>query len=844
MNSRVMRVAWYRFRGTFARQWSGYLSVILLVGVIGGLGMASIAGARRTQSSFPTFLASTDPSQLSFSINAHGPSANVNLTKQLAAVPGVSHVSALIGPDVFPLTSKGTPRLSFDENVAVVSSLDGLLFRQDRFTVVEGHALNTAKPDEVVVDSTAFRRLGVPVGGYFSVGLYTNQQTNSSSFGTAAVAPVFRARVRLMGVVVLNNQVIRDQADNTYGFLILSPALMRRAVAASRASAAPVLYGIQLMPGASVASVEEAAIKLVPPGFTYEFHAISHVVSEAQLSIKPESLALGAFGAIAMLVCLVIAAQAISRQLRRRFDDRRILRALGATTADTVLEDLLGCLGAIVLGAMLAFAVAVSMSPLTPIGPVRSVYPDPGVAVDWLVLGLGVAGLILILGTGAAVASFRESSRLLSGGHRLPRRSNVARGVESLGAPVAGTVGVHFALESEPVRSGVPVRSVLVGSAFAVALVVATVTFASGLSALVSRPALYGWNWNYMLNPSDDVPPQALKALDHDRDVEAWSGYTENNVQLDGQTVPMLIGGVRAKVSPPILSGHGLDASNQIVLGAETMALLGKHVGDTVIATYGTPKDAPVYVPPTKLLIVGTATFPAVGYSTFISDDTSMGTGALLSTGVEPPALQRALTSPDPNLNGPEVVVVRFRPGVSASAGRSNLRHIATLADHIFARDPHGGGNFVTVQGVLQPAQIVNYRSIGSTPVVLALGLAAGAITALGLTLVASVRRRRRDLALLKTFGFTQRQLAAAVAWQATVVAVVGAAIGIPVGIAVGRELWILFARSINAVPYPSVPVWWVVLIGVGSLLFANLVAIVPGRDAARTEVGLVLRAE
>ena len=59
MNSQVSRVAGYRFRATFARRWGGYLTVVLLVGLLGGLAMGAVAGARRTQSSYPAFLAST-----------------------------------------------------------------------------------------------------------------------------------------------------------------------------------------------------------------------------------------------------------------------------------------------------------------------------------------------------------------------------------------------------------------------------------------------------------------------------------------------------------------------------------------------------------------------------------------------------------------------------------------------------------------------------------------------------------------------------------------------------------------------------------------------------------------
>jgi ABC-type lipoprotein release transport system permease subunit len=106
------------------------------------------------------------------------------------------------------------------------------------------------------------------------------------------------------------------------------------------------------------------------------------------------------------------------------------------------------------------------------------------------------------------------------------------------------------------------------------------------------------------------------------------------------------------------------------------------------------------------------------------------------------------------------------------------------------------------------------------------------------------VRRRRRELALLKALGFTQRQLSTSIGWQATVAAVIGCVAGIPLGVVIGRQLWILFARSINVVPSSTVPVLTVVLVGVGAIVFANLVAAIPGRNAARTSTALVLRAE
>jgi ABC-type lipoprotein release transport system permease subunit len=114
----------------------------------------------------------------------------------------------------------------------------------------------------------------------------------------------------------------------------------------------------------------------------------------------------------------------------------------------------------------------------------------------------------------------------------------------------------------------------------------------------------------------------------------------------------------------------------------------------------------------------------------------------------------------------------------------------------------------------------------------------------MGLTLITSVRRRRRDLALLKVLGFTRRQVAAAISWQSSVATAIGTVIGVPLGVVLGRFLWDLFAHEIYAVPSPTVPIASVLLIVASAMVLANVVAAIPGRVAAKTSTALLLRAE
>src|SRR4029078_7883416 len=84
--------------------------------------------------------------------------------------------------------------------------------------------------------------------------------------------------------------------------------------------------------------------------------------------------------------------------------------------------------------------------------------------------------------------------------------------------------------------------------------------------------------------------------------------------------------------------------------------------------------------------------------------------------------------------------------------------------------------------------------------------VAVAALASLTVALNAAVRRRRRDLALLKTVGVTRRPLGWGVVWQATGTMALGLAIGIPAGWVLGRSLWRLFAVQLDVLAAPAAP--------------------------------------
>jgi ABC-type antimicrobial peptide transport system permease subunit len=133
----------------------------------------------------------------------------------------------------------------------------------------------------------------------------------------------------------------------------------------------------------------------------------------------------------------------------------------------------------------------------------------------------------------------------------------------------------------------------------------------------------------------------------------------------------------------------------------------------------------------------------------------------------------------------------------------------------------------------IPPPEVRDLQGVNGLPLALALLLALLAVAAVAHTFLTSVRRRRRELAILKAVGFVTRQVRATVAWQATAIAGSSLIVGLPLGIAAGRWAWTLLAHQFAIGPLPVI-----------SPLVLLAIAVFPAQAAARTRPAAVLRAE
>jgi predicted lysophospholipase L1 biosynthesis ABC-type transport system permease subunit len=368
----------------------------------------------------------------------------------------------------------------------------------------------------------------------------------------------------------------------------------------------------------------------------------------------------------------------------------------------------------------------------------------------------------------------------------------------------------------------VPVRSAIIVSGVAIALFVGTFAFTSNLDQLANTPRLYGWDWTFKAGNGFfpvDVDATVAK-VEQDPAVEAVAGANYGALTIAGrETTAVGIDSLHGEIFPTLLEGREPARDNEIVLGTRTLRRAHASLGETIQVESAGEKQT--------MRVVGRAVFPKLGAGSFAPTNLGEGAATTANNFADPGA-------PDEKYS---IVLIRLRPGADVAAAQARMSRI--LNPQFFC-----GGDDDCVKTAERPGDISNFTRVRGTSLFLA---AAMALIALGLlvhVLVSSVRRRRRDFAVLKTLGFVRRQVSAVTAWQATTMASLALLIGIPVGIALGSVVWRQFAGQLGVAPDVSIPVLALVLAVPATILLANLIAAVPALIAARTRPAAVLRSE
>jgi hypothetical protein len=238
------------------------------------------------------------------------------------------------------------------------------------------------------------------------------------------------------------------------------------------------------------------------------------------------------------------------------------------------------------------------------------------------------------------------------------------------------------------------------------------------------------------------------------------------------------------------------------------------HIGDHI------PIGA---TPAHTATVVGTALLPATSHTDY--DQSAWLTAAGL----------QAVVGPESRLD-PDVyedyVLVKWVKGVNAGA-----------AGHRIAS---GIGRNETEEAVpvTLPTAVTSLSELRSLPLALGVFFALLAAATVAHALVTTVRRRRQELAVLRSIGFTRRQARIAIAWQATLIAIAGVIVGVPIGILAGRLVWRRLANDFPVVYVPPVALLVLVLVVPVAVVVANLLAALPARSAARIRPAEALRTE
>ncbi len=483
-------------------------------------------------------------------------------------------------------------------------------------------------------------------------------------------------------------------------------------------------------------------------------------------------------------------------------DEHEVLDAIGvgpsARRRASALEPGPGA----VAGVFGAVVVAAAASPLFPFGLAGRAEPHPGFDLDPLVLVAG--GVVLALAVvGLAVLASRLSARRRGAATRHP--SALVRQLAGSGAPVAVVTGSGFVLERG--RSSIAARSAAVGVAFGSAGLVAVAVFAASQGALEHTPARWGqvWDAEISLASLDQFPAadfvavndvRATQLLINDRPVVVRS-YAS-----DGDPLMMVVSEGRP-------AGPG-----EVILGGQTMSDLGVSIGDRVTLQGNLGE--------TELEVVGQGVFSGIVDVPLIDE----GAGVVAQT-------LAGITDPESD-DSFGTWLARLAPGTD----------VADLAPPVATAEGWTEAAAVRELTPVKPDEFDRLAEVRSLPWLLAALLGVLAIATMTSMLIVTVRRQRRDLAVLRAVGVAGGGVRRIVSVQALVVSAMGLIVGVPLGIVIGRVAWMSVARGLGVVVHTSVPVLWLLAIVVAVIVVDLVSSLLPARSAARLRPAETLRSE
>ncbi len=653
----------------------------------------------------------------------------------------------------------------------------------DHSVVTAGRWLDGAGQRELVVDSGAARLLGLDIGQ--EVDLQTEEGTQTFT---------------VVGFAVTASRAPAPNDDPAFAYML--PATLQALEPDAIFGQSPehsYRVGVRVADGLAVFEFLEE-LRVIVPG-PLEIRAASAVASDVGATTEFDVIFLQVFSVFALFAAGVIIANAVGGQVLSQLHDLAILKAIGFTPQQVVqavfVPNLVLSIAASITGVM----AGLLLSPFFLNRSASLLGVPAAAAFNPPLLILTVIAVVAIVTLSTIFPAWRAGgvsvAAALAGGDREGlATSRVARLAAASGMPQVAVMGLRD-LSRRRMRTTMTVVSLVI--------VVVTATFSLGLEATFARtmddPSAVGAPPYDIVADRDTYRDEDARALlDAHPDVESYAAayYAGGRVGNEGFDLRGIDGDFTAR-NWPLREGRMPGRAGEAAISTVLANRHGWQVGDEVTV---------------DLADSAAATFTIVGRYTDVDGNVMTVTHDSL-----------------PGDAPPSDYFIQVRPGVDHREFGNSIIEAS-------------GGN-------LDPELLSEtMRDIRDQfrSVLVALNAVLLSIAGINLlsSLLLSVRERQHDFAILKTVGFTPRQVVLSVFSGSLALALLAVVAGIPIGLLVTRGVFVLVSNTAgtgdNVGTMPGIT--WLLPILPVAILLAALATILPARRASNLRVAEAMRYE